>query len=200
MVVDLAANTDMSARWSDISKQNLPATMAALEAARRQGVRRYVFASSNHVTGMYERDHPYSAIVAGAYEGLDPAAIPRLGSLVPIRPDGPYAIGKAVGEAVARYYADVFGLSAICLRIGTVNRLDRPTQPRHFATFLSHADLVHLVDCAVGAPGDFRFGTYYGVSDNTWRFWDIEDARQAIGYSPKDNAESFRETETHAPG
>jgi uronate dehydrogenase len=191
-VIDLAATADQEAPWRQIWKNNVRATMNALEAALQHGVRRYVFASSSHVTGMYEHEPPYSAIVAGEYEGLDPDSIPLISAASPVRPDSPYAIGKALGEAAARYYSDTFGLSAVCLRIGTIRPQDRPTRIRHFATLLSHADLVQLVDCALRAPDDVRFAVYYGVSDNCWRFWDIADARTAIGYIPQDDAERFR--------
>jgi nucleoside-diphosphate-sugar epimerase len=75
-------------------------------------VRRVIFASSNHVVGLYERDPPYSAIVAGSYDGLDPAAIPLIRADAPIRPNGLYAVGKAFGEALARLYAEEHGLSS----------------------------------------------------------------------------------------
>ncbi len=195
-VVDLAADADASASFRTVLENNVPAVLNGLEAARRQGVVRYVFASSNHVTGMYERDHPYSAIVAGAYDGLDPATIPRIGTHWPIRPDGPYAIGKAVAEAACRYYAEAFGLSVICIRLGTVTRDDRPSKPRHYATMLTHRDLVELVRCAIAAPDEARYAVVYGVSDNTWRFWDISDADAVIGFRPHDNAERFRGAST----
>jgi nucleoside-diphosphate-sugar epimerase len=192
VVIDLAARVSMTTSWRDVSRNNLPATMNALEAARRAGVRRLVFASSNHVVGMYEHDHPYREIVAGAYAGLDPTMIPMLDSTAPVRPDGAYGIGKAFGEAAARYYSDVFGLSVICIRIGSVRPENAPKYPREFATLLTHADLAQLVDCAIRAPADLGFGIYYGVSNNTWRFWDIAEAGEAIGYVPRDNAEQFR--------
>ena len=50
---------------------------------------------------------------------------PLITSAFPIRPDGPYGIGKAAGEAAGRWYADEHGLSVICLRIGTVELLTR---------------------------------------------------------------------------
>ena len=78
---------------------------------------------------MYERDEPYASIVAGRYDGLDPDDLPRLTADAPIRPDGPYGIGKAFGEAAARYYAEEFGLSVICLRIGTVNAREPAREP-----------------------------------------------------------------------
>ena len=191
-VVDLAALPSPRTTWKDVWENNLPATMNAFEAARLAGVRRVVFASSNHVTGGYEREPPYAAIVAGEYEGLDPQEIPLITSSWPLRPDGPYAIGKALGEAAARYYSDEHGLSAICLRIGTVNAEDRPRAPRHFATLLSHADLLRLVEAAVTAPAEVGYGVYYGVSRNTWRFWDVDDARAEIGYEPQDDTERYR--------
>ena len=149
---------------------------------------RVIFASSNHATGMYEKDHPYSAIVAGRYEGLDPTTIPYITTRMPIRPDGPYGIGKAFGEASGRYYSDEHGLSVICIRIGTVNKEPLPTNERRRATLLSHRDLVQLVSRCIDAPDDLRFSIFYGVSANKWRFWDIADSRSAIGYEPQDDA------------
>ena len=125
-VVDLAGLPDARTPWEDVWSNNLPATLNALEAARQAGARRFVFASSNHVTGMYEREPPYDAVVAGDYAGLDHASIPLIGTDWPVRPDGAYALGKLLGEAAARWHADEFGLSAICLRIGTVKAEDRP--------------------------------------------------------------------------
>ena len=192
-VIDLAAISSVSTSWKDVQRTNIPATLNALECARRAGVRRLVFASSNHVTGMYERDEPYAAIVAGDYGGLEPGTYPRIDSSVAIRPDGAYGVGKALGEAAGRYYADAFDLSVICLRIGTVRSSDRPASPRDFATLLTHRDLVQLVRCCIEAPADLGFAVYYGVSANTWRIWDIESVRAAIGYEPVDDAEHWRE-------
>jgi nucleoside-diphosphate-sugar epimerase len=191
-IVDLASDPSVHAAWRTVRDNNLAATVAVLEAARRVGVPRVVFASSNHVTGLYERDEPYASILAGHCDGLDPDTLPRLRAGSPIRPDGFYAVGKAAGEAAGRYYADEHGLSVICLRIGTVGRGDRPTNARQYATFISQRDLVQLVRRCIDAPPDLRFAVFYGASRNTWRIWDIEDSRSAIGYEPLDDAESFR--------
>jgi len=95
-------------------------------------------------------------------------------------------------EAAGRYYAEEHGLSVICLRIGTVNQQDRPRNPREYATLLTHRDLVQLVRRCFEAPLDLRFAGFYGVSRNTWRIWDIEDAGSALGFAPVDDAERFR--------
>lgn len=188
VVIDLAAVAAMETPWSVVHRNNLASTYNVLEASRLAGVKRVIFASSNHVTGMYENDYPYSAIVAGCYERLDPKAIPYITTDMPIRPDGPYGIGKAFGEASGRYYSDEYGLSVICIRIGTLNKESRPHNERQRSTLLDHGDLVQLVCRCIEAPGDLQFAIFYGVSANKWRFWDIADSQCAIGYDPQVDA------------
>jgi nucleoside-diphosphate-sugar epimerase len=192
VIVDLAAIPAVKTPWEQVYGNNVPATVNALEAARLAGCRRVVFASSNHVVGLYERDEPYASIVAGRYEGLDPERVPRLTAVSPLRPDGYYALGKVIGEAAGRFYAEEHGLSVHCLRIGSVTPSGEPTDVRCFATLLTHDDLERLVRACIEAPPDVAYGIFYGVSANTWRFWDIEEASNAVGYEPRDNAESWR--------
>jgi nucleoside-diphosphate-sugar epimerase len=190
-VVDLASGAAVDLPWKEVEK-DISGRVNVLEAARAHGVQRYVFASSNHVTGMYELDEPYASIVAGSYGELDPVAIPLIGPNWPIRPDSPYGVGKAFAEAASRHYAERHGISCLCLRIGTVRRDDRPRREREYATLLSHADLARLLDCALRAPLTLRHGIYYGVSANRWRFWDLENAREELGFEPHDDAERLR--------
>jgi len=192
VVIDLAAVASDRTPWDVVYANNIPSTYNALEAARRAGVDRVIFASSNHVTGAYEDDHPYSAIVAGRYDGLDPSAIPLITTEMQIRPDGAYGVVKAFGEAAGRYYADRHGLSVLCMRIGSLVKESRPVSVRNFATLLTHGDLAHLVTQCIEAPRSLRFGIYYGVSNNTWRFWDIGNSAHEIGYHPRDDAEAWR--------
>ena len=191
-VIDLAAVPSQFSPWSVVYENNIPSTYNTLEASRAAGVRRVIFASSNHATGMYETDHPYSAIVEGRYDGLDPSAIPLITTEMPVRPDGPYGIAKAFGEATGRHFSDQYGFSVLCLRIGTLNPESRPTNPRQFATLLTHRDLSHLVERCIEAPDDVRFAIFYGVSNNKWRFWDISNSGELIGYNPRDDAEEWR--------
>jgi nucleoside-diphosphate-sugar epimerase len=191
-VVHLAANAPVETPWPDVLKNNISATHNVYEASRASGVKRLVFASSNHAVGLFENDEPYRSIVAGKYAGLEPGKFKRVDNAVPVRPDSDYGISKVFGEATGRYYSERFGLEVACLRIGTVNRHNSPTQSvRHFATWLSHRDLVQLVDRCLTAP--LKFDIFYGVSNNKWRFWDIEHAAQTIGYKPQDNAEDWRD-------
>ena len=191
-VIDLASEPSNFASWEVIYENNLRCTYNALEAARLAGVKRVIFASSNHATGMYENDNPYVKIVGGQYDGIGAGRFQRVTTDMPIRPDGPYGIGKAFGEAAGRFYSDEYGLSVICIRIGTLNKESRPSGPRQFATLLTHGDLSRLIRSCIEGPDAVKFAIYYGVSNNKWRFWDIENSMIEIGYQPEDDAEYWR--------
>jgi uronate dehydrogenase len=127
------------------------------------------------VTGYYEIERTYTT--------------PEM----PVRPDGYYGVSKVFGEALGRYYADAFGISVICIRIGTCRskiHLTNRNDDRILSTWLSHRDMVQLVRRSIEAEA-IRFGIYYGISGNTRAYWDIENARKEIGYTPEDNAETY---------
>lgn len=195
-VVSILRITPYPGTWDSAYHHDLPAFRSVFEASRIARVRRVVFASSSRVTQQYEREHPYAAICAGQYAGLDPAGIPQIAADWPIRPTGAYGLVKAFGEAMARTYADEHGLSVLCLRFGTVLRHEAhgppPADPRTYATGLTARDLVRLVTCCIEAPDALRFGIYPGVSGNTWRFWDLTGARRDLGYEPQDDLERWR--------
>jgi len=155
--------------FEPILQANIRGLHNLYEAASRQGVKRIVFASSNHVTGCY----------------------PRTQTLTPLdrpRPDGNYGLSKLFGEGIASLYWDRFGIETVCLRIGTAT----PTPPdqRGLSTWISLPDLASLVSCALTAP-DVGFLVAYGMSDNTRAFWDTADAWRRLGFVPRHDAESF---------
>lgn len=155
--------------YEQIAPANLDGVFHLYEAARLAGTRRIVFASSNHVTGGYER---------GA--ALSPQDPPR--------PDGYYGLSKLFGEGMARLYWDRYGIESVCLRIGTATA--EPPDARALSTWLSHADLQRLVLAALRAPAVGCL-TVYGVSANPERWWS-EDGWAQIGYRPQDSAEAWR--------
>jgi nucleoside-diphosphate-sugar epimerase len=177
-IVHLAGDPRMDADWKSVLVNNIEGTRNIYEAAHNHGVKRIIFASSNHVTG--------------AHEGFPPALhINKKNDLIsvehPIRPDGFYGVSKAAGEAIARFYYELFGLESVCLRIGSVLKNNDPHEnPRYECTWLSHRDLVQLVRKSLLA--DVKFGIYYGVSNNSRRFWDISNAVAEINYHPEDDA------------
>src|SRR3954449_3897417 len=161
-VVHLGAVPD-EAPFAEIAGPNLHGVFHVLDACRRFGARRVVYASSNHATGMYAPGDP-------------------LDGTQPPRPDGIYGASKVWGEALGSMFADRFGLEVVCLRIGSFK--PRPTQRRELATWLSHGDAVRLVHAGLTAP-DVRFEIVYGVSANT-RAWG--PLAGALGYAPQDDA------------
>jgi len=175
-IVHLAGDPRMEADWQSVLKSNIEGTRNVFEAARLNGIKKIVFASTNHVMGGYE------GIPPGLYKKERPEVIKTAD---PIRPDSDYGVSKAFGEAMARMYYEVYGISFVCLRFGSVSTENYPLNERQKKTWLSHRDLVQLVD--KGLESDVGFGIYFGVSNNTGRFWDIENAKKDLGYSPEDD-------------
>ena len=146
------------------------------EAARRHGVKRIVFASSNHVTGFYRQDEVIDA-------------------RMPMRPDGHYGLSKAFGENLAQFYFDRYGLETVSLRIGS--SFPEPKDRRMLATWLSYDDLERLVVSSLTAPV-VGHSVVYGMSDNTVSWWDNTPARH-IGYRPQDSSERLPRRGRGAP-
>lgn len=155
--------------FEPILAANIVGAYNLYEAARRHGVRRIVFASSNHVTGFYRQD-----------EVVSPAD--------PVRPDGVYGLSKAWGENLSRFYFDRYGIETACLRIGS--SFPEPKDRRMLATWLSYDDLERLVRACLGAPV-VGHSIVYGMSDNTTTWWDNTSARH-LGFRPQDSSERFR--------
>lgn len=179
--------------WDLLMPDNVIATANVFEAAKLGGVSRIVFFSSMHVSGMYERRHPYSAIAAGDYEGLEPGSVPLITHDMPDMPDGPYAVSKIFGEALGRYFVEEYGMTVICIRLGTVSPEDRPGagDPRNFVSWFSHRDLAHMVERCIDVEG-IGFDIFYGASANTWKIYDTPRAWDVLGFRAEDDAEEFR--------
>jgi len=177
-LIHLAGDPQVGAHWDSVLRNNIIGTRNVYQCARIFQIEKVVFASSNHVTGAYEGNPPT----------LHTQADPEMISIQdPIRPDSDYGASKAFGEALARQYYELHGIQSVCLRIGTVLADDDPTKdPRHLKTWLSHTDLVQLVEKSL--ESDVGYGIYYGVSDNQGRFWDISNAEEEIGYKPVSDA------------
>ncbi|MGO1054326.1 NAD-dependent epimerase/dehydratase family protein [Crossiella sp. CA198] len=154
--------------WADILDVNINGTYTVFEAARRQGVPRVVFASSNHAVGFAPRA---DGEVAGN-------AFPR--------PDTNYGVSKVAGEAIASHYADRYGLDVLCVRIGSC--FERPKDLRMLSTWLSPADGARLFEACLSTP-DPGFRVLWGVSDNTRRWFSLEEAKE-IGYVSQDDSEA----------
>ena len=58
-VVHLAAEASPRAPWERVLNANMIGTYNVFEAARQMGVKKIVFASSNHITGFWEKESVY---------------------------------------------------------------------------------------------------------------------------------------------
>ena len=155
--------------WETILQSNIIGCYNLFEAARRKGVERIVFASSNHAVGFYPRNRVIDANV-------------------PARPDSRYGVSKAFGEALGALYAYKHGLRVTCLRIG--NFADIPADQRRLSIWLKPEDLVQLIRIGLEHP-DIRYEIFYGASDNERTWWN-NSAAFKFGYRPQGKAEEFR--------
>ncbi|MEB0048487.1 MULTISPECIES: NAD(P)-dependent oxidoreductase [unclassified Pseudomonas] len=155
--------------FEEILGANICGVFHIYEAARRHGVKRVIFASSNHVIGFYKQG-----------EVID-AHSPR-------RPDSYYGLSKSYGEDMATFYFDRYGIETVSVRIGS--SFAQPQNRRMMSTWLSFGDLTHLLECALYTP-NVGHTVVYGMSDNNNVWWDNRLAT-VLGYAPQDNSEVFR--------
>lgn len=154
--------------FAPILQANILGIHHLYEACRRQGCRRVVLASSNHVTGGYPRTV-------------------TIGPSDPPRPDGYYGASKLFAEGMASMAFDRYGIETVCLRLGSVTA--QPEDARALSTWLSHRDFIHLVQAALQAPAVGCL-TVYGVSANRGRWW-RDEGWQRLGYTPQDSADAW---------
>ena len=154
--------------WESILHANIIGCYNVFEAARRNDVKRVLFASSNHAAGFYRRDVK-----------IDHRVYPK--------PDSRYGVSKAFGEQIGSLYADKYGLEVFCMRIGNVNPV--PPDKRRLSIWISPRDLARLVSVGIENP-NINFEIVYGVSDNKRSWYDNSNARR-LGYLPQDDAELY---------
>jgi uronate dehydrogenase len=154
--------------WETIMTVNIDGTYNVFEAARGNGVKRILFATSNHAVGFYRRD-----------ETIDHRVYPK--------PDSRYGVSKVFGEALGSLYADKYGLEVFNMRIGNV--APAPADKRRLSIWLSPRDLAQLVSIGIDHPG-IRFEIVYGISGNRRAWYDNSNAYR-LGYKPQDDSESW---------
>lgn len=133
---------------------------------------RVILASTNHVAGGIEvdwmRSHSKPANRACDFQ---------------VRPDSEYGVAKAFVEAYGRYASEQLGVPVSCLRIGTVRPIDDPevyvcspdfrsigcakvVRNRLSNTWLTHHDMVRIVEEELASPDTFRLRYAYSGPDS----------------------------------
>ena len=170
-VLHLAADASPAADfYGSLLENNIKGTYNIFRAAKDQGCRRVVFASSVQVALAYPPD---VQVPAGT----------------PARPGNMYGVSKCFGEAVASYFADAEDLSSIAVRIGYFAEPDRLRGVGfgELCAFVSPRDLCDLLVRCIETP-DVRFAIVHGMSDNRHTRLDITTTRELLGYQPQDDA------------
>ncbi|MDX7951978.1 NAD(P)-dependent oxidoreductase [Lichenihabitans sp. Uapishka_5] len=213
-VVHLAAeNPDVDATWLQAARSfDMTANLGL--AAARHGVRRFVFASSNHVMGGY-KDAPLADRLrpSGLTATLPPAPGTRWHDGTRQQDSTAYATAKLMGERFCAAMAAGSGgsLTSVALRIGwaqpgdnrpdTISHAgsvigglpeaDTPEARRDLRWFrgmwLSNPDLAALALAAVSAdPSAWPQPgiVVNGVSNNRDTDWDLASGARLIGYRP----------------
>lgn len=154
--------TGATAGWDGLLSAEINGTRNLLDGALGAKCRRFIYASSNHVSGWAEIDFLTGK---GDINPVHPADMPR--------PDGLYAAAKVFAESLLRCAAEWSGLGVSILRIGTVRCEDIPSlyynakdfeyigdktavQNRLARTWLRHSDLLRLVQEEIAAKETFR--------------------------------------------
>lgn len=168
------AGISLEASFDKILRANIEGTYNLYEAAREEGVRRIVFASSNHAIGYTPRPLPGDPLI--------PIDTPR-------RPDTFYGLSKSFGEDLAQLYWDKHALETVSVRIGSC--FMEPTSVRMLSVWMSPGDGARLFHAALTAD-EVGHTVIYGSSDNTRLWWDLATAR-SLGYEPQDDSEQYAE-------
>ncbi|MCE3199599.1 NAD-dependent epimerase/dehydratase family protein [Paenibacillus sonchi] len=153
---------------------NVSGAYKLFEAAVQNGVRRMVFASSNHATGFYKTD-----------EKTEPTD--------PYRPDSFYGLSKCYIELLGRLYSDQGKISSFNIRIGNFPGDDRPHSERAGHIWISERDMLQLIVCCIEADEGLKYLNLYGTSANSDNYYNIGYLEDLIGYRPQDDATKLLE-------
>lgn len=195
-VFHFAADPEAFHPWPDLIGPNVDALIHAYQAAAAGGVRRVVFASSNHVMGGYQDDPGVC---------LTDDTPPRPGLRYTVdgvpRTSTAYASAKLFGERLGKCYAESHGLETVAVRVGWVWR-GGPNKPHRLPgergewfrlMWLSDRDFLHLMDRCLVAELPRKFVVVNGTSANSGMPWSLEPAHGVLGYDPQDDV--ARDTE-----
>lgn len=199
------------ATW-DEAAASFTMTSRLLFAARDTGLRRFVFASSNHAVGSLKEVH--QTIAPGSLTADVAAPGTRWETLDSFMDGYAYGSAKVFTERMCVSAAQPQGLSTIAIRIGwcqvgenrpeTLNAGGNPKISAGDSTskssdsdltwfrnmWLSNRDFDTLFERAVLSDQSTWPGpgiVINGVSANTGMPWEIESAERLIGYQPQDD-------------
>lgn len=174
-IIQLAGQADATAGfYESLLDLNYKLPYNLFEAASKSDtLKRVIYASSIHASDGYPKNVQVKV-----------SDVPRPADL--------YGVSKVYAEALASYFAFEKGVESIGLRIGDYkgddSEFDPDTDWNGLAMYLSNDDMCHLIDCCLNAELKEPALVVNGISNNSFLRLDIDQARVAIGYQPKDDA------------
>ncbi len=187
-VIHLAGDPSPAGSWESMLNNNIIGTFNVLEESRRAGVKKVVFASTNHTQ--------HGETMGASPEILDVSnpVMLRLGDY--FNPSSIYGASKATGEIYGRLFARHHNVQFVAMRIGAIGNEDSPirsagTPSEDYvrAMFLSRGDLLTAFQKALEVDRDFTLA--YVISNNGRRIFDMRETNEALGFYPQDDAETF---------
>ena len=189
-VLHLSAYTEDANEWEGTLRVNIVGSYNVYEAARRNGVKRVVLASTGDTMTGYEEDSPYGQLAAGKYD-----EVPEKWTMVDytwlFRPKSLYGASKVFCEALGRHYSDAYNMSVLCIRLGAVLDVDQPIMRRHYPGWLSQGDCVQMVDKCLSAPDSLKFDIFDAISNNRYKWRDTSHATEVLGWVPQGSADDY---------
>jgi uronate dehydrogenase len=168
-VVHLAATPDQ-APFLELVPPNVIGLFNVLDAARQQGVRRVVLASSVQVSWSQGPNERRTAVHTA--------------------PSNHYALTKLWAEQMGEMYVRMFAMTIVAARIGWMVRNEGEAihmrERSMMRNYVSRRDIADFMACAIEAR-DVHFCVLYAIGPGGRDSYDLEAAREAIGYDPQDH-------------
>ena len=156
--------------YDGLMDANIKGVYNILRAAKDRGCRRVIVASSVQAVAGYPLDVQVRTTDAP-------------------RPVNMYGVCKAFAEAACHHFAVVEGLSCNAVRIGSFDAewVRKDPNARNLSTYISRRDMSEMLVRCIEVP-DVDFAIVHGASDNRYKFLDMRDTREILGFTPLDDA------------
>jgi len=209
-LIHFGGSSDPKTEWKDVLNNNITGTYNILNVAVEKGIKKIIFASTNHVMGMYEINNPlkcFSLPEASSNKEI-------IDNKMDVKPDSLYGVSKLFGENLCKFYSENFNVSCYIIRIGSIREKnnDHPyiyaeegvqkglwekgsseykfQEKRLKSIWMSRRDFVHMIDKLLDYTDlENKYDIFYATSLNSRRFFDIETAIEKLDLNLKDNSE-----------
>jgi len=190
-------------------KKNVEMAYNVLRCSYDANVQRVIMASSNHAADWYEHAlihnreldnlDPYTLPLSDNFYGWAKASYEHLGFIFACGSLGELAPGRSESH-VEGNIGTSRKMGVVMVRIGAPRHLnpidydDAATYKRDLGAYISPRDLTQLFQKSIEAVDitnnyGIPWQVVYGISNNTRSFWSIKNARNILGYCPKDDSE-----------